>query len=114
MSDILKQVNEMCHSLKLMGRARIRRIDTIVKIKNILGEYETLFYINNMLLDQEVRGFCNKINNILNDWEDYYRRYNWRETAKPVEDQEIYQIAELSSILKYITLYKVFEIVQKI
>ncbi|MDA1501599.1 GIY-YIG nuclease family protein [Bacillus cereus group sp. TH43LC] len=109
MSDILKQVNEMCQSLKLMGKARIRRIDTIVKIKNKLGEYETLFYINNLLLDQEVRGFCNKINNILNDWEDYYRRYNWRETAKPVENQELYQIAEISSILKYITLYKVFD-----
>lgn len=109
MCGILRQVNEMCHSLKLMGSARIRRSDTIVKIKNKLGEYETLFYINNRLLDQEVKGFCEKINNILNDWSYYYRGYNWRETAKAVEDQELYQLAELSSSLKYITLYKVFD-----
>lgn len=109
MCDILKQVNEMCHSLKLMGRARIRRANTIVKIKNKLGEYETLFYINNRLLDPEVKDFCMKINTILNDWGDYYRGYNWSETAKAVEDQELYQIAELSNSLKYITLYKVFD-----
>ncbi|EPF10538.1 hypothetical protein ICA_03049 [Bacillus cereus BAG1O-3] len=109
MCNILRQVNEMCQSLKLMGRARIRRSDTIVKIKNKLGEYETLFYINNRLLDQEVKGFCIKINTILNDWDYYYRGYNWRKTAKAVEDQELYQLAELSSSLKYITLYKVFD-----
>lgn len=109
MCDILKQVNEMCHSLKFMGRARIRRIDTIIKIQSKLGEYETLFYLNNMLLDEEVKDFCIKINNILNDWGYYYRGYNWRETAKAVEDQELYQIAELSSSLKYITRYKVFD-----
>ncbi|WP_369900020.1 GIY-YIG nuclease family protein [Bacillus manliponensis] len=109
MCDILKQVNEMCHSLKLMGKARIRRADTIVRIKNKLGEYETLFYINNRLLDQEVKDFCIKINTILNDWGYYYRGYSWRKTAKAVEDQELYQLAELSSSLKYITLYKVFD-----
>ncbi|PFU01717.1 hypothetical protein COK75_15620 [Bacillus thuringiensis] len=109
MCDILKQVNEMCHSLKLMGRAKIRRVDTIIKIKNKLGEYETLFYINNRLLDPEVKDFCIKINNVLNDWGNYYRGYHWRETAKAVEDQELYQIAELSSSLKYITLYKLFD-----
>ncbi|CAM3886386.1 hypothetical protein BALU111458_04990 [Bacillus luti] len=109
MCDILKQVNEMCHSLKLMGRARIRRIDTIVKIKNKLGEYETFFYINNKVLDWEVKDFCIKMNNILNDWSYYYRGYNWRETAKAVEDQGLYQIAELSNSLKYITLYKLFD-----
>ncbi|MGG0456765.1 GIY-YIG nuclease family protein [Bacillus mycoides] len=109
MCDILKQVNEMCHSLKYMGRARIRRINTIIKIQSKLGEYETLFYINNMLLDEEVKDFCIKINNILNDWGYYYRGYSWRETAKAIEDQELYQIAELSSSLKYITLYKVFD-----
>ncbi|HDR6705764.1 hypothetical protein, partial [Bacillus thuringiensis] len=108
MCDILKQVNEMCYSLKLMGRAKIRRVDTIIKIKNKLGEYETLFYINNRLLDQEVKEFCIKINNILNDWGNYYRGYKWRETAKEIEDHELYQIAEFSSSLKYITLYKLF------
>ncbi|HDR4884566.1 TPA: hypothetical protein QCR18_003829 [Bacillus cereus] len=109
MCDILKQVNEMCHSLKLMGKARIRRIDTIIKIKNKLGEYETLFYINNRLLDREVKDFCIKINDILNNWRDYYKGYYWKETAQAIGDQELYQIAEFSSSLKYITLYKLFE-----
>lgn len=78
-------------------------------MENFSNAYEILFYINNMLLDREVKGFCIKINNILNEWVYYYREYSWKETAKAVEDQELYQIAELSSSLKYLTRYKVFD-----
>ena len=100
----------MCKSLLNMGKLKQKRIEVINKIRNKLGEYESGFFGNNLIFDEEAKDICNKIDYKMNNWASYYKGYKWIENAKSIEEKDLAEVLTLLESLIFLTRYKSFYI----
>ncbi|UYY98639.1 hypothetical protein OJ967_25350 [Peribacillus frigoritolerans] len=106
--SILELVATLIRKLLLMGNQKVRGTKLIYQIKERLAEYEDCFYRNNFKVDIDSKNLLYKIDQVLNQWSNYYEGYTlW--DSKVVSLKDVQYVELLLKELSYICLYKHFE-----
>lgn len=104
---ILERVSTSIKKLLLMGNQKVRRVKLIYQIKDKLAEYEDCLYRNNFKIDVDARELLYKIDEVLNEWNNFYKGYI--SNSKAVNLKDVQYVELLLKELSYIGLYKQFE-----